>query len=115
MNDEVIDTCVLSDKMVNLFGHLKNVWNRFDSKLGFVDDTGKMVFKPKTQSELLKFVRESKDSDLLKINLHSGRIRYMLERFGVEYHFEEVKNIIQERHTAIRFKTANPELFEKKR
>ncbi|MCX6771286.1 MAG: hypothetical protein NTX79_04480 [Candidatus Micrarchaeota archaeon] len=100
--------------MVSFFGHIKNLWNKVDSKFGFVDNSGKIVFKPKTQMELLKFVRENKDSDLLKINLHGGRIRYMLEGLDAEYLFEEVKGNIQEKHIANKFKEANPKLFENK-
>lgn|GEM_PF-7098428 len=94
-------------RIANLFSGL---FNQIDPKFGFVDVDGRMVYKPKNITDLLKYVRQA-DAECLKINMHSGRIRLMLQKMDAEYLFDNAKEIIQEKRAYEKFKESNPQLF----
>ncbi len=93
--------------------YIHQLWNQINPKYGFVDKNGKSIFKPKTASELLKYVKKD-ETDISKINLQIGRIRFMLEELKSDYLFEQVKQQIQEKHVASKFMRDNPEIFKGK-
>jgi hypothetical protein len=99
--------------MASIFGSIKNLWNQINPKFGFIDAHGRIVCKPSNTTELLKYIRTA-DVEHLKLNMHSGRIRLMLQDMSAEYLYEQVRTTIQERDVAIKFKNTNPKLFKEK-